>query len=132
MTPPHLPTAAGDRGQARARRMIAQKYLEVAELVSLEGGTTNNVCVGRAVLAGIAAGDAICLMADGRRYSGSNHTEAAALLERHHAESGRRLRKLIALKPGSHYGHGLISDAERDKALGWARALVEHSARVTD
>ncbi len=132
MTPARLPTSPGDRGQARARRRIAAKYLEVAELVSGEGGTTNNVCVGVAVLAGIAAGDAICLMAAGARYSGQNHLDAATLLERHHAESGRRLRKLVALKPESHYGHGLVSDSERDNALRWARELVAHATTVSD
>ena len=132
MTPARLPTTTGDRAEARARRRIAEKYLEVADLVSLEGGATTNVCVGLAVLAGIAAGDAICLMADGQRYSGSNHNDAARLLERHHADSGRRLRKLLGLKPESHYGHGLISDQERDKAVTWARQLVHYATEVTE
>jgi hypothetical protein len=132
MSPARLPTSPGDRGQARARRRIAEKYLEVAELVSLEGGMTNNVCVGLAVLAGIAAGDAICLMSDGQRYSGQNHNDAATLLERHHRESGRRLHKLVGLKPESHYGYGLISDEERNNALAWARQLVAHAASATE
>ncbi len=132
MTPARLPTAAGDRGQARARARIAQKYLEVAELVSAEGGPTNNVCVGLAVLSGIAAGDAICLIADGQRYSGHSHNDAAILLGRHDRESGRRLRKLVTLTPESHYGYGLISDEERSNALAWARQLVTQAVSVTE
>ena len=127
-----MPTSPGDRGQARARHRIAEKYLEVADLVSLEGGATNNVCIGLAVLAGIAAGDAICLMSDGQRYSGQNHIDAATLLGRHHRESGRGLRKLVALKPESHYGYGLISDKERNNALAWAQQLVTRAASVTE
>lgn len=131
MTPSAITTTPGDRGQARARCRIAQRYLEVAELVAQEGGATNNVCVGVAVLAGIAAGDAICLMAEGHRHSGSNHQDAARLLERNDRDSGRRLRSLLTLKAESHYGHGLISDRERDRALTWARQLVERARDIT-
>lgn len=58
MNPKKLITRRADPGQASARRKIAQKHLEVAELVAEEGGAAINVCVGLAVLAGIAAGDA--------------------------------------------------------------------------
>ena len=39
-----------------------------------------NVCVGLAVLAGIAAGDAICLSATGERYAGTDHPADADLV----------------------------------------------------
>lgn len=58
MSPKKLVTRRADPGQARARRTIAQKYLEVSDLVAAESGAAINVCVGLAVLAGIAAGDA--------------------------------------------------------------------------
>lgn len=46
------------------------RYLEVAELAAAEEGAgANNVVVGIAVLAGIAASDAICLVATGSRYA---------------------------------------------------------------
>lgn len=72
MTPrssPHDPqevtTRPADSGWARGRRNVGEKYLEVAELVASEDGEAVNVCVGLAVLAGIAAGDALCVAALG-------------------------------------------------------------------
>jgi len=125
VTPKKLPTRPGGRDSAGARARVAAKYLEVAELVATEeGGEAVNVCVGLCVLAGIAAGDAICLVATGERYSGLDHAAAAELLGRVHAESGRRLRTLIRLKPASHYGDLLLSEQERTAALRAAKALV--------
>jgi hypothetical protein len=104
---------------------LAAKYLEVADLVAAEEkGEAINVCVGLCVLAGIAAGDAICLVATGERYSGLDHAAAAELLERVHAESGKRLRTLVRLKPVSHYGDTLLTEQERTAALRAAKALV--------
>lgn len=131
MNPKKLPVRSGDKGQARSRRRIAAKYLEVAELVAAEDGAAINVCVGLAVLAGIAAGDAICLAATGERYSGADHPAAAELLGRVNAKDGSHLFKLVALKPASHYGHALLAAPDRDAALDAARALVEAAALRT-
>lgn len=130
MTPKKLLTRPGDRGNAVARARVAAKYCEVAELVATEEqGETINVCVGLCVLAGIAAGDAICLVATGERYSGPDHAAAAELLERVQAESGKRLRTLVRLKPISHYGDMLLSEQERTAALRAAKALVDEALR---
>jgi hypothetical protein len=130
VTPKKLPTRAGDRGSATARAGLAAKYLQVAELVATEEkGEAINVCVGLCVLAGIAAGDAICLMATGERYSGLDHVAAAELLARVHAESGKRLRTLVRLKPVSHYGDTLMSEQERTAGLRAAKALVDEALR---
>jgi len=80
-----------------------------------------------AVLAGIAAGDAICSSASGERYSGEDHVAAAMLLGRSDEAAGRHLRKLISFKPDSHYGDHLLT-TDRTAALRAARALV-HNAR---
>lgn len=124
MTPKKLVTARAGQAQARVRRRVAQKYLEVAELVQDEGGSAVNVCVGLAVLAGIAAGDAICIVGTGERYAGQDHHAAAELLERVDADLGKRLRRLIALKPSAHYGDDLLDEGDRTKALRAASALV--------
>lgn len=131
MSPKKLTTRAGDRGQARSRYRIADKYLEVAELVDAEDGAAVNVCVGLAVLAGIAAGDAICLAALGERYSGSDHQSAADLLSRVDVDLGKHLRKLAAVKPASHYGERLLSSDDRLAALRSAQALVAEAVRRT-
>ena len=117
--------ARGGPGDARNRRMIAAKYLEAAELVATEeGAAANNVIVGIAALAGIAAGDAICLSATGSRYAGDNHGEAAKVLTGVDRELGAELAKLVRLKPGARYGSKFIGDADRTRALRAASTLV--------
>ncbi|MFI5429620.1 hypothetical protein [Aeromicrobium sp. UC242_57] len=91
MTPKRLTTRAADRAWALGRRDVGRKYLEVAELVEAEDGEAINVCVGTAVLAGIAAGDVICATALGEYYSGNDHAAAAALLERVDKSLGNKL-----------------------------------------
>lgn len=131
MTPKKLQTRPGDAGQARARRLMAAKYLEVADLVATEDGPAVNVSVGLAVLAGIAAGDAICLSGTGERYAGTDHAAAADLLARVDTEMGRRLRRLVALKPASHYGERLLDVRDRVAAVRDARELVAEAIRRT-
>lgn len=125
MSPKKLPTRQADMHHARARRKIAQKYLEAADMVAVEDGAAVNVCVGLAVLAGIAAGDAICIAAMGERYSGQDHAAAAELLSRVDATLGKRLRQLADLKPGSHYGDALLGGQDRRNALRSAGVLVQ-------
>ncbi|MCG2802964.1 MAG: hypothetical protein L6311_12825 [Cellulomonas sp.] len=132
MTPKKLTTRVEDRSQARPRRRIAEKYLEVAELVEAEDGAAVNVCVGLCVLAGIAAGDAICTVALGERYSGQDHAAAADLLSRVDSDRGKSLRDLVALKPAAHYGTSLLTDRDRKAALRAASVLVLEARRRTE
>lgn len=98
---------------------------QVAEIAATEDGTAVNVAVGVAVLAGIAAGDAICISATGERYSGPDHSAAADLLGRVDREMGKKLRVLIGMKPGSHYGDSLLNADQRDRAIKAAQDLVK-------
>lgn len=132
MSPKKLTTRPEDRSQARPRRRIAEKYLEVAELIAAEDGAAVNVCVGLCVLAGIAAGDAICIAATGERYSGQDHAAAAELLARVDLERGKSLRDLVALKPAAHYGTALLTDRDRKAALRAASVLVLDARRRTE
>jgi hypothetical protein len=130
VSPRKHPTRAADRGVGTARLRVAEKYLEAADLIALDSDPfAINVCVGIAVLSGIAAGDAICIAGTGSRYSGQDHAAAAAVLEHVDSDLGARLRRLVALKPGSHYGDKLLSDKDRTTALRDAAALVEGAAR---
>lgn len=123
---------SGTVADARNRRVIAARYLEIAELAATEEGPgANNVIVGIAVLAGIAASDAICLSATGSRYSGEDHAEAARVLGRTDKKLGTELSKLVRLKPGAHYGSTFISDNDRRRALRAAAALVQHATERT-
>lgn len=124
MSPSKLTTRPADRAWAQGRRRVGEKYLEVAGVASSEDGEAINVCVGLCVLAGIAAGDAICAVALGERYSGQDHASAAALLGRVDRTLGNKLRALVALKPGSHYGNALLTAGQRDAAVKAAGALI--------
>jgi hypothetical protein len=125
MSPSKLTTRPADRAWARGRARVAEKYLEVAGVVDDEDGAAINVCVGLAVLAGIAAGDAVCAAALGERYSGSDHAAAATLLKRVDADLASKLKTLVDLKPGAHYGTSLLSDRQRKSALRAAAELVD-------
>lgn len=115
----------GDRGDAANRRRIAEKYLEVAQLAATESGAAiNNVVVGVSVLAGIAATDAICLAARGERSSEPDHVAAIAVLRKVDPALADELSKLVALKPGAHYGTSFIGDGDRTRALRAAGKLV--------
>lgn len=124
MSPKKLQTKKTQPGEGRGRRQVAEKYLEVAKLIDSEDGAAINVCVGVAVLAGIAAGDAICAAALGERSSGQDHEAAADVLARVDRKLGKLLRDLVTLKSMSHYGFGLLSPAQRRTALRGATALV--------
>lgn len=130
MSPERLRT--GTPADARNRRIIAARYLEVAELAATEEGPgANNVVIGIAVLAGIAASDAICLSATGSRYAGEDHAEAARVLGRTDRRLGQELSKLVRLKPGAHYGSTFISDNDRVRALRAAATLVRDATDRT-
>jgi hypothetical protein len=63
-----------------ARRRLAQskKYVEVAELLLGEDAAeAKTVATGNAVLAGIAAADAICCTTPGERSRSQDHRQAA-------------------------------------------------------
>lgn len=69
-------------GEARTRLRQARLYLEVALVVTTdEPGEEATVATGNAVLAGIAAADAICCEAAGQRYRGGDHRHAVDHLE---------------------------------------------------
>lgn len=125
MSPKKLPTRRSSRAEAISRCRIAQKYFAVADLAATEDGEAINVAVGLAVLAGIAAADAITSLAIGERYSGKDHSTAADLLGRVDSGLGAQLRDLVDLEPHSHYGDSLLSTRDRARALRAARILVE-------
>jgi len=86
-----------------------------------------------AVLAGIAASDAACCKALGRRSRSQDHRAAIELVEQVEPGGGdasRGLRRLLALKDEAHYGLFDVSGADLKTALRQARALVDFSAEV--
>ena len=96
-----------------------------------QDGQAAPVVVGIAVLAGIAASDAVCIAATGTSYSGEDHAEAARVLGRTDGPLGKELAKLVRLKPGAHYGSTFISADDCTRALRAAKKLVEAATSRT-
>ena len=106
----------------------AQLYLQVAELVlSDESGSEATVATGNAVLAGIAAADAICCALSGRRHRGADHRESADYLESVTGERmlGKALRDLIDIKDQAHYGLDNVRARRAATAVRRARLLID-------
>lgn len=117
---------------ARKRLRIATACLEAAELVLDDGREEfRTVAAQLAVLAGIAASDAICCRRLGVRHRGDDHREASDLL-RTASLSGDKdasnLSKLLDLKDQAHYGVILVSAARARSAVRWAKALADRAA----
>jgi hypothetical protein len=85
------------------------------------------------VLSGIAAADAACCAALGRRSRGEDHREAAALLRQIVPEGDRAARALIDLlnlKDTAQYGLIPITRRELTTALRRAKTLLDFAANV--
>lgn len=124
-----------DAADARSRLSLARKFLEVAGLVETEEDPGFwSVAASLAVLAGIAASDAACCKALGRRPRGENHHDAEALLETvvpGGQEAAVALRRLIDLKDKAQYGiiHVSRDDLktsmkQAERVLGFAEAVM--------
>jgi hypothetical protein len=117
-----------DRAHARTRLEHAQKSLEVAELVAGEREIpeSRSVAAALAVLAGIAASDAACCAALGRRSRGDDHRQAAALLREivDGDRASKALLDLLDLKDTAQYGLIPITGRELTTALRRAKTLL--------
>lgn len=114
--------------EARTRSKVARLYLDVAELAADEQvDHARNVAAGNAVLAGIAASDAICCMELGVRHRGQDHQGAIALLTRAPVRGGlaRDLATLLSIKAPAHYGDRYVSEAKLTAVLRAAGRLVD-------
>jgi len=124
-----------DRTQARTRLDNAQKSLEVAELAAGEEEipASRSVAAALAVLSGIAAADAGCCAALGRRSRGEDHREAAALLRQivpGGDRAGKALIELLNLKDTAQYGLIPITRRELTTALRRAKRLLDFADDV--
>lgn len=85
-----------------------------------------NVCASLAVLAGIAAADAICGKALGIRSNSSNHADAVAMVRRAYGgdSASGHLRALIAIKSSAAYEPRMVTAAKSSEAIQHAERLV--------
>lgn len=123
------------KSDAATRLRHACSFLEVAQLVADEGEDLDyaSVSAALAVLAGIAASDAACCAALGRRARGQDHREAVALVERIEPSgdnTAASLRRLLSLKDEAHYGLYDIGAARLKAALRQASNLVEFAQNI--
>ena len=124
------------RADAVLRLENARKFLEVAELLAEprpEDPPSASVSAALAVLAGIAASDAACCAALGRRARGQDHHEAETVL----AEivpggkaAANKLKRLMDLKDTAHDGLVFVSGANLTACLRQAADLVAFARDV--
>ena len=121
--------------EARARREQAKAFIDVAEMVLSEPAdqTHSHVAAALAVLAAIAATDAICGLRLGRYSRGQDHDNAAALLDTVDLPDHTlptKLRRVLASKDNVHYSPRLISKTDARALVRQARVLVDAAERL--
>jgi hypothetical protein len=123
--------------QAHQRLAHAESFLEVADLTADEEGDPGigygSVAASLAVLAGIAASDAACCHALGKRSRSPDHRDAEALLKQiapGGPSAAGNLRKLLDLKDTAHYGLISVSRPELRRAMRQAKLLVDFAAEI--
>jgi hypothetical protein len=126
-------TQTCSKEQARNRLSHARKFLEVAEMTAGEAGDIEyaSVAAALAVLAGIAASDAACCAALGRRARGQDHQQATRLVEQVEpggSRAAKALRRLLSLKDEAHYGLFDVGGQDLQAALRQAGTLVDFAA----
>ena len=128
------PAPCGPAEAARKAR-LARAYLDLAEQAAgQEGDEAHNVAAGNAVLAAIAASDALTCLRLGRHSRGQAHEEAAGLLRAIRPDGPRLARDLataLTVKDAAHYGSVFVSAAALRTTLRAATRLVEAAETAT-
>ena len=128
------------RADARALAGYAAAYLATAKRVRDEGAPgADHVATGNAVLAAIAAADAICGAFLGERPRGADHREAVRLLRSVRGEDDPRwserladaLSQALDSKDAAHYGAAGIARDAQIRAVRAAETLVAAARAVT-
>jgi HEPN domain-containing protein len=135
MTRSVLRTQQCSDADARRRLEQARKFLDVAELTAEEGDGSeySSVSASLAVLGGIAATDAACCKALGRRSRGQDHHQAEDLVVEitpGGEDAAKALRRLLSLKDEAQYGFYAVSGTDLKAAVRQARKLVDFAEDV--
>jgi hypothetical protein len=119
---------------AARRARLARAYLNLAEQTAADDtDEARNVAAGNAVLAAIAASDALTCLRLGRHSRGQNHNEATALLKTIRpagATLAKDLSTALGVKDAAHYGTVLIAATVLKSTLRAAARLVEAAERA--
>jgi hypothetical protein len=117
--------------ESRARLTEARAYLELAELnVASDSPAERKVSGSNAILAGIAAADAICGLVLGQRSASEDHVHAVALLAeatRPAKKAVNSLRRLLTEKTPIQYGVQPVSLTDAAQLLKWAHDVVDEA-----
>lgn len=119
-----------DRAGARARLKEARIYLSAAELLDSGGSAESKVAGSNAILAGIAAADAICGLVLGERSASDDHAEAIGLLKRAthpSTKAATSLTRLLTRKTPVQYGVDAISSTDAANLIRWARDVLQEA-----
>ena len=132
--------------EATRKARLARAYLDQAEQAAAgdndeartvaagDNDEARTVAAGNAVLAAIAASDALTCLRLGRHSRGQGHTEAAALLRTIRPGGARHAKDLataLGVKDAAHYGSVFISAAALKSTLRAATRLVEAAETAT-
>ena len=120
--------------EALRRLSAARKFLEAAELyVADEDPDGRRVAVSNAVLAGIAASDAVCCARLGRHAVGDDHRAAVELVGSIGPE-GRQVAKaltsLLSVKHKAQYQTAAVGKADATAAVRRAQTLIATAERL--
>jgi hypothetical protein len=124
----------GPADAARKAR-LARAYLDLAEQAAgQDRDETRNAAAGNAVLAAIAASDALTCLRLGRHSRGQGHTEAAALIRTIQPDGPRHAKDLataVTVKDAAHYGSVFVTATTLKTTLRAATRLVDAAERAT-
>ena len=128
----HARTSPCGKPEARQRARTARAYLEVADLVLVEVQRNEfmNVASGLAVLAGVAASDAICGVRLGQIFRGEDHRGAGEMLSQAVPDGPKlktQLLRLLDVKDAAHYGVTLVAPRRARDSVKWAAAFVRRA-----
>lgn len=125
MSPARSRTRECGRPEAQARLVKAEAYLRYAQ-VALDDAEFDPAA-GNAVIAGIAAADAICCVRLGQRSADDDHQAARAHLARVDRDAAAALGRLLGVKHRAHYDHLSVTSSAARSAVRAARTLIEHA-----
>ena len=115
--------------EAARKARLARAYLDLAEQAAgQDGDEARNVAAGNAVLAAIAASDALTCLRLGRHSRGQAHQEASALLRTIRPDGPRLAKDLstaLGVKDAAHYGSVFVSATTLRTTVRAAVRLVE-------
>jgi hypothetical protein len=122
-------------GDAARKARLARAYLDLAEQAAAgDSDEARNVAAGNAVLAAIAASDALTCLRLGRHSRGQGHPEAGAQLRTIRPDGPRHAKDLataLTVKDAAHYGSVFISATTLKTTLRAATRLVEDAEKAT-